>query len=130
MGQSVLVKAIFEKLSLEKDQLKTEFNTYEINSCVVDDLLSEDVASNISNSFPSESEMTPRMSIRERKYVSADMDVHAEIIKAITFAFQDRSIVNLLSEITGIESITADENLYAGGISSMTSWMFFKSTPR
>jgi Rps23 Pro-64 3,4-dihydroxylase Tpa1-like proline 4-hydroxylase len=47
------------------------------------------------------------------------MDKHLPILEEITFAFQQPQVVELVSEITGIDSLEPDEHLYAGGISVM-----------
>lgn len=119
MNRNLLAVQILERLRQERGRLTLEFTQHSIKSCFVDDLLPEQTALEIFRAFPPPTEMVLRKSIRERKYVSADLNRHNELLKEITFAFQDPAIVKMLSEITGLDPITADENLYAGGISMM-----------
>jgi Rps23 Pro-64 3,4-dihydroxylase Tpa1-like proline 4-hydroxylase len=47
------------------------------------------------------------------------MDKFDPLIADITFAFQDKRIVEKVAEITGIKDAVGDPHLYAGGISAM-----------
>lgn len=87
---------------------------------VVDDLLPPDLALDIYKSFPSTGSMMLRSSIRERKYVSSQMDRCAKLMEEAVFAFQEPVVVDAVSRITGLPSIEPDARLYAGGISAMT----------
>jgi Rps23 Pro-64 3,4-dihydroxylase Tpa1-like proline 4-hydroxylase len=60
-----------------------------------------------------------RKSLREHKYVAAQMDRYYPILEEIIFAFQQPGVVKAVTEITGIEDMLPDEHLYAGGISLM-----------
>jgi len=86
---------------------------------IVDDLLPATVADQIAASFPSPSIMMLRKSLRERKYVSAQMNRHPPIIEEAVYAFQDKNVVSTIARITGLQAVEPDEHLYAGGISSM-----------
>jgi len=90
-----------------------------INTFVVDDVFPEDVARSLAERFPKASELMRRSSIRESKYVSSQMDRHDPLLEEAVFAFQDRRLVALLSEITRIEDLAADPHLYASGLSLM-----------
>lgn len=115
----MVAKIISARLGTEKVRLEAEFRQYHVKSCVLDNILDDRLAREIYQAFPSESDMKLRKSLRERKYVSANMDRHNTLLKEITFAFQDPTVVRLLAEITGLKSITADSHLYAGGVSLM-----------
>lgn len=47
------------------------------------------------------------------------MDQYNPLLEEIIYAFQDPTIVSVISEITGIEHLEPDELLYAGGVSMM-----------
>lgn len=120
-----LAAFIFERLLQEKESLKKTFQQQgRINSCYIDQLLPEEIAKAIYNAFPSAEEMAIHKSIRENKRIAAQMDLYNPLLEEIVFAFQDESIVKLCEEITGIESMQPDENLYAGGISLMAKGNF------
>lgn len=65
-------------------------------------------------------------SIKERKYVSAQMDEHPSILEEVVFAFQDPRVLELTAEITGLKALEPDSDLYAGGISSMRKGNYLK----
>jgi Rps23 Pro-64 3,4-dihydroxylase Tpa1-like proline 4-hydroxylase len=86
---------------------------------VVDDLLPEELAREIHRSFPDPSTMMLRKSIRERKYVTSQMDKCAPLLDAVVYAFQDSRVVAEVAKVTGLQQVEPDEKLYAGGVSLM-----------
>jgi Rps23 Pro-64 3,4-dihydroxylase Tpa1-like proline 4-hydroxylase len=85
----------------------------------IDDVLPLEMAQTCFEIFPNPSEMRSLKSLREYKYVSAQMNKHHPLIENVIYAFQDEKIVKLIGEICKIDSLYADESLYAGGISLM-----------
>lgn len=125
MNRQEYADKIFQKISSCKASLQGNFFSEDkINSFIVDDLLSEAEAQEIYNAFPKKEEMVPATSLRGHKYVAAQMDLYNPILEEIIYAFQDRRILSLISEITKIGSLLADESLYAGGISLMDQGCF------
>lgn len=90
-----------------------------VNVFVVDDVLPPELALTVRSGFPDASTMMLRKSLRELKYVSAQMNEHAPILEEVIFAFQAPEVVELVTQITGLRSLYPDEHLYAGGISMM-----------
>ncbi len=90
-----------------------------VNHFFIDDVLPEALAMTIRRGFPDASTMMLRKSLRELKYVSAQMNHHAPILEEALYAFQEPEVVKLVSQITGLSSLDPDERLYAGGISMM-----------
>ncbi|MGO1073279.1 2OG-Fe(II) oxygenase [Lysobacter sp. CA199] len=90
-----------------------------IHYFIVDDLLPVELAMQIRQAFPQTSQMMLRKSLRELKYISAQMDRHAPILEEIIFAFQQPAVVEQVRAITALRSLYPDEHLYAGGISVM-----------
>lgn len=120
-----LADIILSKLSLEKERLKKEFqNPAQINSCIIDDLLPEHIASEIFKSFPEPNKMGEHRSLKENKKIAAQLNLYHPILEEITFAFQDLRIVKIVEEITGIKHMEPDSKLYAGGISLMSEGNF------
>lgn len=98
----------------------------QVPSCWVDDLLPEPLAREIFAAFPPAGRMMFKNSIKERKYVAAQMDAYAPILEEAVFAFQDKRVIELVGAITGLQQIEPDEHLYAGGISAMPQGNYLK----
>jgi Rps23 Pro-64 3,4-dihydroxylase Tpa1-like proline 4-hydroxylase len=90
----------------------------------VDNLLPEEMARTIYGSFPSPADMRERKTLREHKYVAAQMDRYDPQAEEALFAFQDPRVVERVTRITGMAGLLADPKLYAGGISLMSRGNF------
>jgi Rps23 Pro-64 3,4-dihydroxylase Tpa1-like proline 4-hydroxylase len=112
---------IVDRLRAQRPILQVQFaaNSAKIGYFYVDDLLPEAVAQQLYANFPRPDTMTYKRSLRERKYISAQMNQHAPLLEEALFAFQDQRVVNAIGEICGIAAPHADPALYAGGISLM-----------
>ncbi len=124
--QKEVSDAIHDKIEKEKDIL---IESYNLSKCkigyfFIDDLLPVELATNCYKVFPDKVEMRRLKSIREYKYVSAQMDKHNEFLETVLYAFQDAKVVNLISNICGINSLHSDKSLYAGGLSLMAKSNF------
>ncbi len=86
---------------------------------VIDDLLPDQLALDIYRSFPDPSSMMLRRSIRERKYVTSQMDRCAPLLDDAIHAFHDRRVVGAIQRATGLAQVEPDDKLYASGISLM-----------
>lgn len=117
-------RMIEQRLKAEKDRLKEEFRAHQVQSCVVDDLLPEEEARRVYEAFPDKSQMMLKKSLREFKYVAAQMDHYNPLLEEITYAFQQPNVLALVGEITGIREMQPDDHLYAGGISLMAKGNF------
>ncbi len=114
---------IFNKIEAKFSRLKKNYDATkdQIGYFYIDDLLPEDIARACFKVFPDKSEMRCLKSIREYKYVSPQMDEHNELLEDVLYAFQHEKIIKLIGDITGIDSLYADESLYAGGLSLMAN---------
>jgi Rps23 Pro-64 3,4-dihydroxylase Tpa1-like proline 4-hydroxylase len=112
-------KLIEQRLVEERDRMREDFGSHVVQSCVIDDLFPEEEALRIFEAFPDKSTMTLKKSLREYKYVAAQMNRYNSVLEEIIFAFQQPGVVRVVEEITGIREMVPDENLYAGGISLM-----------
>jgi Rps23 Pro-64 3,4-dihydroxylase Tpa1-like proline 4-hydroxylase len=125
LTRTYLAELIFNKLCSIKTELSKEFNQNgRINSCIIDNLLPEEIAYKIYEAFPSPEEMAIHKSLRENKRIAAQMDLYNPLLEEIVYAFQDDRIVKVVEEITGLREMIPDEHLYAGGISLMASGNF------
>lgn len=121
-----LADYILKSLSDNEEQLKNQFQNdiSSIRSFYLDDLLPEEITNQIHQVFPKPEQMVLKRSIREDKYVAAQMNLYNPLLEEIIFAFQDERIVQKVGEICGIDNPIPDENLYAGGISMMGNGQF------
>lgn len=90
-----------------------------VNHFVLDDLLPEEWTREIRAAFPELKDMRLRRDLREVKYVAAQMNRYDPILEESIYAFQAPEVVNMIHEITGLQALEPDEQLYAGGISAM-----------
>ena len=95
-----------------------------INHFVLDDVLPTHAAAAIAQSFPEPRAMTLKKSLRERKYVAAQMNRFHPILEEAVYAFQDPDVINAIEKITRLPALEADPHLYAGGISLMSPGNF------
>jgi len=112
---------ILSKLEKEEDSLQKQFNESKdkIGYFFIDDLLPLEMAKFIYECFPKPEETTMKRTLREFKFIAAQMDKYDPVLEEIIFAFQDDRIVKLVGKICGIQKPLPDSNLYAGGISMM-----------
>jgi len=122
-----IAKHIVGRLEANLATMREAFSTPgRIATCYVDDVLPEPIVNKVFSAFPDSERMTFKMSIKERKHVAAQMDLYDPILEEAVYAFQQPRIVELLGEITGLEQIEPDCNLYAGGISAMQKGGYLK----
>ena len=122
-----LVKLIIERLERDADAIIKDFQTDKgvaAHFCAIDDLLPVDIANRIAEAFPPVDTMRLLDSFREKKYTSKTLDKYDPLIEDITFAFQDKRVIDKVAELTGIKDAVGDPHLYAGGISAMAPGHF------
>src|SRR5262249_15136475 len=118
--RTAIADHIASRLAHEAERLRRDFAAPGlIPSCHLDDLLPDAMARAIYAAFPPIETMMFKNTLRERKYVSAQMNSHDPIIGEAVYAFQDERVVRLVAEITGLRDLEPDVDLYAGGISTM-----------
>ena len=112
---------IFNNLVKHKEALSKFYKKEKegIGFFYVDDLLPKALALDIRNCFPAIEEAKKRKNIREHKYVAYQMNTYHPLLEEVIYAFQQEKIVALISEICGLQKVTADKKLYAGGLSLM-----------
>jgi len=126
--QAALVKRICNEIARNKKHLAAEFarNRHPVESrfAVLDNVLPRADAERIHAAFPPLAQMRLMSSFRERKYTSKALDKMSSIVHDAIFAFQAPEVIAAVAEITGIDGMTGDPSLYAGGISAMTRGQF------
>ncbi len=119
-----IINLIYKKIFSNKISLIEKWNNPKdthTKHIIIDNLLPNKICDDIYKSFPSNiSSYYTRRSFRESKKTSANVSFFAQNLCDALFAFQDNKIINLISEITNMENLEADEKLYAGGISVMS----------
>jgi Rps23 Pro-64 3,4-dihydroxylase Tpa1-like proline 4-hydroxylase len=126
MNRQEIAQLIFDKINSNKSDLKVDFlrTKNAIGYFFIDDLLPKELVYKIHEVFPKPIEMVLKKTIREDKYVAAQMDHYHPLLEEIIYAFQDKQVVDLIGEICDINEVIPDEYLYAGGISLMGNKQF------
>jgi Rps23 Pro-64 3,4-dihydroxylase Tpa1-like proline 4-hydroxylase len=127
MQRKEISDIILEKLEVAKVDLSLMYSESKlgIGYFYIDNLLPQYLVDKINEIFPDESALTLKKSLKQCKYVSAQMDAHESLLEEVLFAFQDNRVVKIIQKICGINTIfEADENLYAGGLSLMNKDCF------
>jgi len=92
-----IARLILERLDRDLPSLKAGFARTNAGVTarysIVDDLLPGEWAERIAAAFPASSEMRLMDSFRERKYTSKSLDRFDELIRDVTFAFQDERVI-------------------------------------
>ena len=121
INRNAVAEIIYQKIDRQKSVSKKQFQESEngIGYFYIDNLLPEDFALKIQEIFPKSTEMVHKKSLREDKFIAAQMNQYNPILEELIYAFQDKKIVNLVAEICNIVDAIPDEHLYAGGLSMM-----------
>ena len=124
--RNAISEIIYNSIESQKSILKKQFQDSKvgIGFFFIDDLLPNEIALKIQEVFPKSTEMVHKKSLREDKFVAAQMNKYNPILEEVIYAFQDKKIVDLVGEICNIEKAIPDENLYAGGLSMMGNKQF------
>lgn len=112
---------IVARMTAEKDRMTAQYraSSDRIGYFHIDDLLPEEMALAIHRQFPKPETMRLKKTLREYKYIAAQMDQYDPILEESVYAFQDERVVKLVKEICEMASAYPDVHLYAGGISMM-----------
>ena len=121
MDKVEIATIIYNRLFKEKENLSFQYKNSKdgIGCFYLDGILSDELAKEISQAFPAKDKMVLKKSMREFKYIAAQMNKYNPLLEKVIYAFQDQRIVSIIGEICGINNLEPDENLYAGGISLM-----------
>ncbi len=121
--QEEFTQIILEKLKSEEDFLVNQWKNpigTKTKHFYIDNLLPASKCTEIYNSFPRAADgFYSRESFREKKKVAAHLNEYSAILSDITYAIQDKRVVDLISLMINFECIEPDPLLYAGGLSMM-----------
>lgn len=125
MNRTELADHIVRRLTQERDRMRFDWSASGvIHHCVIDGLLPEKEAHQIREAFPPTNAMGIKRSLRELKFVAAQMNQYNPLLEEAVFAFQDPRVVELVGAITGLRELEPDSLLYAGGVSLMSRGHF------
>jgi Rps23 Pro-64 3,4-dihydroxylase Tpa1-like proline 4-hydroxylase len=125
LSREVMAECIAQRIEQSETDLARQWReSLPINHFVLDDLLPVGWAESIRRAFPSAGSMFLKRSLRELKYVAAQMDRYDPLLEEAIYAFQAPRIVSAIERITGLRDMEPDELLYAGGISLMAPGHF------
>jgi len=120
-----LANEICRRLDSERDAIVRQWNSSApVSHFVLDDLLPSEWVTGIRAAFPTTKDMVLKRSLRELKYVAAQMDRYDPLLEESIYAFQMPEVVARVGQITGLEALEPDSMLYAGGISLMAPGHF------
>ena len=95
-----------------------------INHIIIDNLLPNEVASKLNFDFPKEQELKHLNALQENKFVGIYFSEKQKLVQECLYAFQEKNILKIISQITNIKNLIGDPELYAGGVSSMSKGCF------
>ena len=112
---------IADRLQQEQADLQRQYQNSKnnIGYCYIDNVLPDELAKQLFDAFPGPSSMKYNSTLRERKYIAAQMDQYDRILEEALFAFQEDSVIQQVSRICDIPELQGDPYLYAGGLSLM-----------
>ena len=125
MNRKQMADIIVARIEKDFDALRSTYQSSgRIKYFSIDDLLPLEVAQQIRDAFPQGESMKIKRSLRELKFIAAQMNQYDPLLEEAIYAFQDPRIVELIGGITGLKGLEPDEQLYAGGISMMVKGHF------
>ena len=121
MKRAAISKLIYQNIKAQELALKEQFlaSKNQIGYFYLDALLPKEIALEIHNKFPKIAQTVARKTLREQKFTAYQMNAYDALLEEVVYAFQDKKVVQLISEICGIKELLPDANLYAGGLSLM-----------
>jgi len=122
-NQEQFTLLLLEKIQASAESIQTQWNNptgTKTRHFVIDELFDPAICEKIYNAFPKDGNgFFNRESFREKKRTSADLSAYDKILADITYAFQEKRVVDLISKLVGFVKIEPDPKLYAGGLSMM-----------
>lgn len=123
MDREAITHLALERLTSCRQQITAAWGDPEGTSTrhfYIDDFFPVQLARDAYAAFPiAANGFYNHVSFREKKKTSAHLDDYPPVLREITFALQDRRVVDLIAQIVGFQHIEPDPALYAGGLSMM-----------
>lgn len=113
---------IAARLEAEADRLNAAFGSAEsggLRYCWIDSLLPDDVMLAAFSLLPALAGMVRLKNLKERKFVTAELDALAEPIRHLVMALNSRAVADVVARIIGVPFLETDPKLYNSGITAM-----------
>lgn len=125
LTRDALADQICTRLDSKLEDIRRQWShTAPVHHFVLDDVLPEEWVRQIRAAFPDGHAMALKKSLRELKYVAAQMNRYDPLLEEAIYGFQMPGVVERIGQITGLEALEPDSMLYAGGISLMAPGHF------
>lgn len=114
--------AIAARLETEAEELSAAFDSAEpgaVRYCWIDNLLPDDIMFAAFSLLPALASMMRLKNLKERKFVTAELDVLAEPIRQLVMALNSRAVADVVARIIGVPCLETDPKLYNSGITAM-----------
>lgn len=122
-NKNQIIELVYDKISKNKDSLLKQWNNpigSKTKCFYIDNLLPAEVFLSVYKSFPRDADGFFNLdTFREKKKTCVNLEDYDPILGNITYAIQDKKIIDIVSEICGFNEIEPDPKLYAGGLSIM-----------
>jgi len=125
LTRDAMAREICRRLDADAVRIQEQWNASgAVSHFWLDDVLPAEWAHEIRAAFPPGASMTLKSSLRELKYVAAQMNQYNPLLEEAIYAFQAPDVVSRVEKITRLKNLEPDEKLYAGGISMMAPGHF------
>ncbi len=125
LEREALAREICSRLDSQRHEIRQQWDgSAPVRHFVVDRILPDEWAARIRSAFPDSHEMTLRHSLREFKYVAAQLNRYDPLLEESVYAFQMPGVVERVEQLTQFKGLEPDHMLYAGGISMMAPGHF------
>jgi hypothetical protein len=117
-----LTRLLVERLESQAAELKAQFDAPgagRIRCCWLDDVLPGDLVVAAHRELPRLCDMVRRRNMKERKFVSANLDALSGPIRDLVRAFAQQPLADVVAKIMGAAVLEPDPHLYNGGITAM-----------
>ena len=126
MHRDEIANLIVRRLEIEKiGNLKKKYeNSSKINHLIIENLLPNEIAYKLDSEFPEKNLLNLRSEPQEKKYIAVEWNTKSKLVEECLYAFQNKKILEIFSEICDIPDLVGDPELYAGGVSFMNNGCF------
>jgi hypothetical protein len=114
-------KIISERLADKLEDLKAEFGPEKaghVRCCWLDDVFPKELLDGVLE-LPPLKGMLRKENLKERKYLSSNLQILSPTQQEIIKAFNSQSVADVVAKIMGKSSLEIDPSLYNGGVTAM-----------
>lgn len=117
-----IAAAMADRLEAEADQLREAFGSDQavgLRYCWIDNFLPDDIMLAAFSLLPALASMVRLQNLKERKFVTAELDALAEPIRHLVMALNNRAVADAVARVIGVPFLETDAKLYNSGITAM-----------